>query len=426
MLVNSGEFDGLPAPDGGRRIVESLQASGQGRFAINYRLRDWGFSRQRYWGCPIPVVYCDSCGIVPVPEDELPVVLPEVEDFKPKGKPPLAQAEDWVQVPCPSCGADGRRETETMDTFVDSSWYFLRYCDLKNDQAPFEREIVDYWNPVDLYIGGVDHATMHMIYARFWIKVLNEMGMIGFREPFAAFYSNGWVTMGKTKMSKRAGNVVGPDHFVEQYGADSARLCILFIGPADQDMEWTQEGIEGMARFVRRLWRVVNEVAEGAPAGRGEGGALARKTHETIAKVTDDIGRRFAFNTAIAAVMELVNELSRDTAGPDARFAAETAVSLIQPYAPHVAEELWERLGRERLWEQPWPEADKAMLERETFVLVVQVNGKVRDRFEVPADLAEDELVARAKASPKAQAYLNGQEPRAFVVPRKLVNLVVE
>jgi leucyl-tRNA synthetase len=361
-----------------------------------------------------------------VPEDELPVVLPEIEDFKPKGKPPLAQAEEWVRVACPSCGREGRRETETMDTFVDSSWYFLRYCDPRNDRAPFDREIVDYWNPVDLYIGGVDHATMHMIYARFWIKVLNDMGMVGFREPFAAFYSNGWVTMGKTKMSKRAGNVVGPDDFVERYGADSARLCILFIGPADQDMEWTEDGIEGMARFVRRLWRVVIEVAENAPVGRGEGGALARKAHETIAKVTDDIGRRFAFNTAIAAVMELINEISRDTAAPDARFAAETAVSLIQPYAPHVAEELWGRLGRERLWEQPWPEADQAMLERETFLLVVQVNGKVRDRFEVPVDLADDELVARAKASPKVQAYLNGQEPRAFVVPRKLVNLVVE
>jgi leucyl-tRNA synthetase len=426
VLVNSAEFDGLPADEGGRRIVEKLQADGRGGFAVNFRLRDWGFSRQRYWGCPIPVVYCDSCGLVPVPEAELPVVLPDVEDYKPKGKPPLAQAEDWVLVPCPSCGGEARRETETMDTFVDSSWYFLRYCDPRNDHAPFEREIVDYWNPVDLYIGGVDHATVHMIYARFWVKVLNDMGLVGFREPFAAFFSNGWVTIGKTKISKRAGNVVGPDHFVAQYGADSTRLCILFIGPADQDMEWTEEGIEAMARFVRRLWRVVNQVAEGAPAGEVGGGALARKAHATIAKVTDDVGRRHAFNTAIAAIMELINELSRDTTEPGARFAAETAVSLIQPYAPHVAEELWERLGHERLWEQPWPVADPAMLERDTFELVVQVNGKVRDRMEVATSLSEDELVATATASPKVQALLNGKAIRkTVVVPQKLVNLVI-
>jgi leucyl-tRNA synthetase len=428
VLVNSGEFDGLDAPEGGRRIVERLATEGRGRFAINFRLRDWGFSRQRYWGCPIPIVYCDSCGIVAVPDEDLPVVLPEVEDYLPKGKPPLAQAEDWVRVPCPQCGAEGRRETETMDTFVDSSWYFLRYCDARNDRAPFDREIVDYWNPVDLYIGGVDHATMHMIYARFFVKVLNDIGMLGFREPFARFFSNGWVTIGgKTKMSKRAGNVVSLDEFVERYGADTVRLNILFIGPADQDIEWTEDGIEGMSRFVRRLWRIVSEVAEQAPVD-GEGGdsALARKAHATMAKATDDIGRRFAFNTAIAAVMELVNELSRDTAGRDSRFAAETAVSLIQPYAPHVAEELWERLGRERLWEEPWPEADPALLERSTFELVVQVNGRVRDRIEVDTALAEDELVATAKGSPRVQSFLNGAEPRqTIVVPQKLVNFVV-
>jgi leucyl-tRNA synthetase len=428
VLVNSGEFDGLPADEGGRRIVERLAADGRGRFAINYRLRDWGFSRQRYWGCPIPIVYCDSCGIVPVPDEELPVVLPHVEDYKPKGKPPLALAEEWVNAPCPRCGGPGQRETETMDTFVDSSWYFLRYCDPRNDRAPFGREAVDYWNPVDLYIGGVDHATMHMIYARFWVKVLNDMGMLGFREPFARFFSNGWVTIGgKTKMSKRAGNVVSLDEFVARYGADTTRLNILFIGPADQDMEWTEDGIEGMSRFVRRLWRIVGEVVERAPEGPGESGPLARKAHATIAKVTDDIGRRYAFNTAIAAVMELTNELSRDTAGPDARFAAETAVSLLQPYAPHVAEELWLLLGHERLWEQPWPVADEAMLERKTFELVVQVNGRVRDRVQVAVDLSDEELIATAKESPRVQSFLDGGEIRqTIVVPRKLVNLVVE
>jgi leucyl-tRNA synthetase len=267
---------------------------------------------------------------------------------------------------------------------------------------------------------------MHMIYARFWVKVLNDLGLVGFREPFASFYSNGWVTSGKTKISKRSGKTPGPDEFVERLGADAVRLCILFLGPANEDMEWTEEAAEGMARFVRRLWRVVNEVAEGAPQGEPGGGPLARKTHATIAKATDDIGRRFAFNTAISAVMELVNELSREPTGPDSRFAAETAVSLIQPYAPHVAEELWQRLGRERLWTEPWPQADPALLERSTFELVVQVNGRVRDRLEVDAGLAEEELVSAAKASPRVQAHLNGEEPRqTIVVPRKLVNFVV-
>ena len=426
VLVNSGEFDGLPAPEGGRGIIEKRAEDGRGRFAVNYRLRDWGFSRQRYWGCPIPVVYCETDGIVPVPDDELPVVLPDIEDYKPKGQPPLAQAEDWVRTTCPRCGGEARRETETMDTFVDSAWYFLRYCDPDNDSAPFDRAPVDYWNPVDLYIGGVDHATMHMIYARFWMKVLNDLGYIGFREPFASFFSNGWVTTGGKKISKRAGAATGPDGVIERYGADAGRLCILFLGPADQDMEWTEEAAEGMSRFVRRLWRVVNDVVENAPSGEPEGGPLARKAHATIAKVTDDVGRRFAFNTGISAVMELVNELSRDTGGRDARFAAETAVSLIQPYAPHIAEELWQQLGREQLWEQPWPVADPALLERETVEVVLQVNGKLRDRLQVPASISEEELVALARESERVQAHLNGGEPRkTIVVPGKLVNFVV-
>jgi leucyl-tRNA synthetase len=425
VLVNSAEFDGLPAPEGGRRIVEKLEAEGRGRFTINYRLRDWGFSRQRYWGCPIPIVYCDTCGIVPVPDDELPVVLPEIEDYKPKGVPPLAQAEDWVNVPCPRCGGPARRETETMDTFVDSSWYFLRYCDPSNDTAPFDRAAVDYWNPVDIYIGGVDHATMHMIYARFWVKVLNDLGLLGFREPFAQFFSNGWVTVGKVKMSKRAGNIVGPDELFEMYGADACRLNILFLGPANEDMEWTESSIEGMSRFARRLWRVVNEVVESAPPSEPGDGALARKAHWAIAKVTDDVGRRFAFNTGIAAVMELINELSREPAGPESRFAAETAVSLIQPYAPHVAEELWSRLGHERLWEAPWPVADPALLEVDTTEVVVQVDGKIRDRLHVSPDIGDDELVALARASERVREYLNGKEPaRTVVVPGKLVNFV--
>jgi leucyl-tRNA synthetase len=425
-LVNSGQFTGLPAPEGAQAIVEWVGEHGRGRPAVSYRLRDWGFSRQRYWGCPIPIVYCEEDGIVPVPEDELPVLLPEVEDYRPKGKPPLASNEEWLNVPCPKCGRPARREADTMDTFVDSSWYFLRYCDPHNDEAAFDREIVDYWMPVDQYIGGIDHATGHLLYSRFFVKVMNDLGLVGFREPFARLFHQGWVRLGGSKMSKSRGNVTAPDQLAEKYGADAVRLYILFMGPADQDMEWTEEGVEGIARFLRRLWRVVNEVAEQAPRDGSPEGPLARKAHETIAKVSDDIGRRFVFNTPIAAVMELVNALAPATGDPAARLAAETVVSLIQPYAPHITEELWQRLGHERLWEQPWPVANQTLLERDTFELVVQVNGRVRDRLEVATDLPEAELIEQAKASPRVQAHLDGKEIRqAIVVPRRLVNFVV-
>jgi leucyl-tRNA synthetase len=426
-LVQSGQFAGLPAEEAKQAIIAWLAEQGRGKPAINYRLRDWSFSRQRYWGAPIPIIYCDDCGAVAVPDDELPLLLPEVEDYRPKGQPPLASNEEWMHVPCPSCGKPGVREADTMDTFVDSAWYFLRYVDPHDDDAPFDRAAVDYWLPVSQYIGGIDHATGHLMYSRFFVKVLNDMGMVGFREPFARLFHQGWVQMGGTKMSKSKGNVTGPDALAREYGADSVRLYILFMGPADQDMEWTPDGMDGMSRFVRRLWRVVLEVCEAPPSNAALTGPLARKAHETIARVSDDIGRRFHFNTPIAAVMELVNELSKaDASDPAARFAAETAVSLIQPYAPHVAEELWERLGHTRLWEHPWPVADESFLERQTFELVVQVNGKVRDRFEVDADLPESELVARALASPRVQAHLNGAEPaKTIVVPGKLVNLVL-
>jgi leucyl-tRNA synthetase len=424
-LAGSASFSGLPAPEGARKIVEWLGERGRGRPAVSYRLRDWLISRQRYWGCPIPVIHCERCGIVPVPEDELPVLLPEIDDYTPKGKSPLAAAEDWIRVPCPSCGGEGRREADTMDTFVDSSWYFLRYCDPHNDHAPFDRPAIDEWLPVDEYIGGIEHAVMHLLYARYFIKVLNDLGLVGFREPFARLFNHGWVDMGGAKMSKSKGNVVSPDEFVREFGADALRLYILFIGPADARVDWQATGLEGMARFLRRLWRVVSDVAE-LPDMPAEG-ALAHKAHETIVKVTDDIGRRYAYNTAIAAIMELVNEIARDPAAPGARLAAETAVSLLQPSAPHIAEELWERLGHSRLWETPWPVPDPNLLQRETFELVVQVNGKVRDRMQVPADLPEDELIARAKESPKVQAHLDGGQIRkTIVVPRKLVNLVTQ
>jgi leucyl-tRNA synthetase len=425
-LVNSGRFDGLPADEGARAIVGALEADGRGKPTVHYRLRDWSVSRQRYWGCPIPFIHCERCGVVPVPEDELPVVLPDIEDYAPQGKPPLAANEEYMNVDCPQCDQPARRDPDTMDTFVDSSWYFLRYIDSHNDEAPFDPFVVDYWLPVSQYIGGIDHSTGHLLYSRFFVKAMNDWGLVGFREPFARVFHQGWVTLGGTKMSKTKGNVEGPDPFVDEYGADAVRLYILFMGPADQDMEWTDSGIEGILRFLRRLWRVAHEVTERSPADGVREGELARKANETIARVTDDVLRRFQFHTPIAALMELVNELGGAVDAPDARFAVETAVSLIQPYAPHVAEELWGVLGHERLWEAPWPEADESQLVRDTFELVVQVNGKVRDRFEVDSGLSEEELVERARASERVRSYLDGGEPRkTIVVPKKLVNFVV-
>ena len=396
-MINSGQFDGAPAEEAKGRIVTWLREIGRGAPAVSFRLRDWSFSRQRYWGSPIPIVYCDDCGIVPVPDEDLPVLLPEVDDFLPKGKAPLATNEEWMNVPCPRCGKPGRREADTMDTFVDSSWYYLRYTDPHNDHAPFDRALVDYWLPINQYIGGIDHATGHLLYSRFFVKAMNDMGMVGFREPFARLFHQGWVELGGKKMSKTRGNVEGPSGLVESYGADAVRLYILSMGPADQDMEWTPAAIGGIARFLRRLWRVVHEVVE-TPPRTETGGELTRKAHQTIAKVTDDIGRRFQFHTPISAVRELVNELVDDPAAPDARFAAETAVSLIQPYAPHIAEELWGVLGHERLWEQPWPTYDPALLERETFELVVQVNGRVRDRVEVSSGSSRTSWSRRRRA----------------------------
>jgi leucyl-tRNA synthetase len=426
VLVNSGPFSGLPAPEGKRAIVASLEERGLGRPAVNYRLRDWLLSRQRYWGCPIPIVHCPDCGTVPVPEEELPVLLPEIDDYLPKGRSPLATAEDWVRVPCPACGENARRETDTMDTFVDSSWYFLRYTDPHNDEQPFDSGLVDYWLPVNQYIGGIEHAILHLMYARFFTKAMHDMGLLGFEEPFARLFNQGMIYRFGAKMSKSKGNVVAPDELVERFGADALRLYILFMGPADQDKEWQETGVDGQARFLQRLWRVTHEQLVHEPTGVTTGTALARKAHETIAKVSDDIERRFVFNTPVAAVHSLVNEISLQPDDPAARFAVETALSLIQPYAPHIAEELWSKLGHSRLWAEPWPLADEAMLRHETIELVLQVNGKVRDRLHVPAGLPDADLIAAGRASARVQTHLDGHEPRrVFVVSDKLVNFVV-
>jgi leucyl-tRNA synthetase len=419
----------MSSPEAKQAIIEWLETRGRGRPAVGYRLRDWLLSRQRYWGCPIPIAYCEECGLVPVPEEDLPVLLPEVEEYLPKGRAPLAAAEDWVNVPCPRCGGSARRETDTMDTFVDSSWYYLRYCDPENDAAAFDRGIVDYWLPVNQYIGGIEHAILHLLYARFFTKVMNDLGIVGFREPFARLFNQGMLYYRGAKMSKSKGNIIAPDDYVERYGAEAVRLYVLFMGPAEDDKEWQDTGIDGMSRFLNRLWRLGLEAAAADASGAAEG-PLVKRAHETIAKVTDDIERRFQFNTPIAAVMELVNDIYHEKDEPgraaEARFATETAVSLLQPYVPHIAEELWERLGHERLWETPWPEADPALLERDTFELVVQVNGRVRGRAEVPAGLSEEELIERAKELPRVRAHLDGKEVRkAIVVPGRLVNLVV-
>jgi leucyl-tRNA synthetase len=429
-LIDSAQFSGMSSTEAKQAIVEWLESRGRGRPAVSYRLRDWLLSRQRYWGCPIPILYCDECGMVPVPEEDLPVLLPEVEEYTPKGRSPLAAAEEWVNTTCPKCGGKALRETDTMDTFVDSSWYYLRYCDPQNGEAPFDRAIVDYWLPVNQYIGGIEHAILHLLYARFFTKVMNDLGLVDFREPFARLFNQGMLYYHGAKMSKSKGNVIVPDEYVDRFGAEAVRLYVLFMGPAEADKEWQDAGIEGMFRFLGRLWRLGLEVAGGEPNGVPASGPLVQRAHETIAKVTDDIERRFQFNTPIAAVMELVNDVYHAKDDParaaEVRFATETAVSLIQPYVPHLSEELWERLGHERLWRTPWPEADRSLLEHETFELVVQVNGRVRDRVEVPVGLGDDELIARAKELPRVQPYLDGKDvKKAVVVPGRLVNLVV-
>jgi leucyl-tRNA synthetase len=439
-LINSGDFTGMTAVEGQQAIVDWLDREGKGHASVSFRLRDWLVSRQRYWGCPIPILYCEHCGMVPVPEDQLPVRLPDIEEYQPKGRSPLAAAEDWVNVRCPNCRGHARRETDTMDTFVDSSWYFMRYCDARNDRAALDRHIVDRWMPVDQYIGGVEHAILHLMYARFFCKALADLGHLGFQEPFSALFTQGMVTKDGAKMSKSKGNVVSPAAIVERYGADTARCYILFIGPPDQDADWSDEGMEGVHRFLARLWRLASETAEragGEPAAPGEGTAgelegadleLARKAHWAIEKVSEDM-RRFAFNTAIAAVMELLNECSRlrkDASVDAVRFGLTTAASLLFGFAPHVSAEVYELLTGERVWEQPWPQAEPAMLERDEYELVCQVNGKLRDRVQAPSDADEEQLKALCLAAPNVQAHIDGHEiVKEIVVPGRLVNLVI-
>ncbi|MGZ4350741.1 MAG: leucine--tRNA ligase [Solirubrobacteraceae bacterium] len=441
QLINSGEFSGMDAVAGRDAIVARLQAEDRGRRSVNYRLRDWLISRQRYWGCPIPMLYCEQCGLVPVPEDELPVVLPEIDDYQPRGRSPLAAAEDWVVTTCPRCGGPARRETDTMDTFVDSSWYYLRYCDARNDAAAWDRKVLDWWMPVDTYIGGVEHAILHLLYSRFFVKALADMDLIGVQEPFRTLFTQGMI-LGPdgNKMSSSKGNVVAPSQIVERFGADAARCYVLFMGPLEQDAAWSDSGVQGVHKFLTRLWRLGDGLAEEAgrvggnpvpqpAAPDGDALLLVRKANWAIEKVTGDVRDRWSFNTAISAVMELVNEvyLHLDADLAARRFAVATAASLVFPFAPHLGSEVYERMTGERVWEQPWPEADPAMLTADTFELVCQVNGKVRDRVEAPTGAAREELEQLCLGARGVQAHVDGNEiAKVIVVPDKLVNIVVK
>jgi len=457
VLVNSGRFDGLAAPaPAGAAIVEWLAGEGRARATVNYKLRDWLVSRQRYWGAPIPIVYCERCGTVPVPADQLPVLLPDIDDFHPTGdgRSPLARCEGFVHTTCPRCGGPGRRETDTMDTFVCSSWYHFRYASPHEDRAPFDRDKVEYWLPVDLYVGGAEHAVMHLLYARFFCKVLQDAGYVSFGEPYLRLRNQGMILAEDgQKMSKSKGNVVTPDSVVERYGADSLRVYELFIAPFEQSVAWSDRGVQGCFRFLSRFWNLVNDVvgeAGAAPAqgdgawrpvadavpGEGTGARgrdLLRLLHKTVRKVTNDL-EGFRFNTAVSALMELQNAvLDVRAAEPQALSAAQwrglvgTMTLLLSPMAPHLAEEAWERLGAGgSVLTAAWPGWDDDLAADEVVTVVVQVNGKLRDRLSVPVGISREELLARARSAANTARHLDGREVvKEVVVPGKLVNFVV-
>jgi len=440
VMVNSGAFDGTPTSEAVAKVTEWLEAQGRGRAAKNFRIRDWLISRQRYWGTPIPIIHCANCGEVPVPEEELPLVLPEDVDFTPSEEAsPLATATEWVNASCPKCGGAARRETDTMDTFVDSSWYFHRYLDPHNDEIPFRRELSDAWMPMDQYTGGIEHGVLHLIYARFFQKVLRDMGMARDPEPFPATLNQGTITMGGKRMSKSRGNLVAPQEAFEHYGADALRLYMLFSGPPEQDFDWPEEGVTAIGRvsfpWLQRVWRLCEDnrdvVHVGALATNVLDETLRRHIHRTIKVVTRDY-ETFSFNTAIARLMELVNQAYRYRAvgggHPDVmRELIEALLKMLAPMAPYFAEEQWHRLGYESsIHLEPWPSFDEALAREEETSMVVQVNGKVRDTISVAPDVAEDEMLARALASEKVQAHLGGREPTKVITkPPKLISLVV-
>ncbi|MCL4839681.1 MAG: leucine--tRNA ligase [Thermoanaerobaculia bacterium] len=431
-----GDFDGLePGEEAVARFVGWLEANGWGRGQVSYRLRDWLISRQRYWGTPIPVVYCDACGMVPVPDDELPVLLPYDVEFTGREGNPLARHEEFVRATCPRCGAAARRETDTMDTFVDSSWYYLRYLSPRDGQRIFDSEVANRWAPVDQYIGGIEHAILHLLYARFVCRVLHDFGLVGFEEPFPNLFNQGMITRfsertGRVeKMSKSRGNTVSPDPIIDEMGADTERVYTLFLGPPEAEVEWSDEALAGPHRFLQRLWRLAERIDEAPPTGVVDP-ELERARHEAIQRVTRDLDR-FKFNTAVSALMELINVLSRAVEERSAsklacEQALETLVQLLHPFAPHVTEEIWERRGHsESLLESDWPAWDESRLRRARVTVVVQVDGKLRDRVEVDAEASERDHREVALGSARVREHLAGREvARVVVVPGRLVNVV--
>ncbi|MDN5344702.1 MAG: leucyl-tRNA synthetase [Clostridia bacterium] len=442
LMVNSGPFNGTPNREGISKVTEYLERMGKGKALVNYRLRDWLISRQRYWGAPIPMIYCDHCGIVPVPEEDLPVVLPEGVEFRPTGESPLTYCPEFVHTTCPRCGGPARRETDTMDTFVCSSWYFLRYTSPHSQEQAFARDKVDYWMNVDQYIGGVEHAILHLMYARFFTKALHDFGLVGVEEPFQNLLTQGMVLKEGSKMSKSKGNIVSPEEIIDRYGADTARLFILFAAPPERDLEWSDQGVEGCYRFLNRVWRLVAAYADDvrradalpmAPTKPADE-ELWRLLHVTIKKVTEDIETRFNFNTAISAIMELVNGCYRYQDGISANEqnlplmgeVLRKLVTLLAPFAPHIAEELWQGLGgRASVHLERWPVYDPEALVAREVTLVVQINGKVRDRVQVPAGLPDQEVESLVLKRDKVASMLAGQQVvKVIVVPDKLVNVV--
>ena len=440
-LVNSGPFTGLACEQALKQMAQHAEKQGFGKATITYRLKDWGISRQRYWGTPIPILYCDKHGIVPVPEKDLPVMLPENVDITLTGGSPLGRVSEFLNTTCPKCGGPARRETDTMDTFVDSSWYFYRYTDAHNDKAPFDSKTAGYWFPIDQYIGGVEHAILHLIYSRFWTKVMRDMGLVENDEPVERLFTQGMVIKDGAKMSKSLGNVVSPDEMVARYGADAARLYSLFAAPPDRDLDWQDTGIEGIQRFLGRVYRFV--VRHAKPQGRAtapdgnlspEARRIRRKLHQTIKRVSDDFQGRWHFNTCIAAIMELVNELygvEENIARIPASLLSDVQrnlVLLLHPFAPYVTSELWEMLGeRKDLLRAPWPKYDPALAKEEEIEIPIQVNGKLRSKIVVSADADQNTIQQTAQSDEKLKAAIRGKQiVKVIVVPGKLVNVVVK
>ena len=445
IKINSGLLDGLTVADAKRRAVDWLVERGLGEARVNYRLRDWGISRQRYWGAPIPVIYCNACGLVPEKEENLPVVLPHDVQISGKGGSPLSGHAVFVSATCPLCGGQGQRETDTMDTFVESSWYFLRYCSPHFEGGIVERDAAAYWMPVDQYIGGIEHAVLHLLYARFYTKVLRDLGLVKVDEPFNALLSQGMVVKDGAKMSKSKGNVVSDDVIRDKFGADTGRLFELFAGPPEKDLEWSDQGVEGAYRFLTRLWRFTFQHRQALIAARsdfsqndlpGDLRNLYRLIHRTIKKVTEDIESRFHFNTAIAAIMELFNALTASVQGesklgigmPVIKAGLETIITMLYPFVPHIASELWESLDHQgSLDAVTWPRYSKEALEEEQLLIVVQVNGKVRGRITVAAELDLNEIESEALKDQRVRGFLDGKKVQKVIhVPRRLVNIVVE